>query len=74
MTLQEYLRVLRKRGWIIVLAAVLAGMLAFAVSYLQQDLFRSTANVSTVPARADCGLGITAKDLLRNFAENLQHA
>lgn len=72
MTLQEYLRVLRKRGWIIVLAAVLAGLLAFAVSYLQEDLFRATANVSTVPARADAGLGISAKDLLRNFAENLR--
>lgn len=72
MTLQEYLRVLRKRGWIIVLAAALAGLLAFAVSYLQEDLFRATANVSTVPARADAGLGISAKDLLRNFAENLR--
>lgn len=72
MTIQEYMRILRKRGWMIVLAALLAGALAFGVSLLQKELHRATVNVSTVPARADFGLGSTAKDLLRNFAENLR--
>lgn len=72
MTIQEYLRILRKRGWIILLAAVLAGALAFGVSMFQKELYRATVFVSTVPARADFGLGSTAKDLLRNFAENLR--
>lgn len=72
MTIQEYLRILRKRGWIILLAAVLAGALAFGVSMFQKQLYRATVFVSTVPARADFGLGSTAKDLLRNFAENLR--
>lgn len=72
MTIQEYWRIVRKRGWIIVAAALLAGLAAFGVSLLQKDLYAATANVSTVPARPDMGLGMTAKDLLRNFAENIK--
>ncbi len=72
MTFQEYVRILRKRGWIIVATAVLAGLMAMGISMFQKELYRATVNVSTVPARADFGLGATAKDLLRNFAENIK--
>ena len=71
MSIQEYIRIIRRRGWIVVIAAVLAAAAAYGISYLQKDVFRSTAYVSTVPARPDWGLGNTAKDLLRNFALNL---
>lgn len=72
MTIQEYIRILRRRGWIIVAAAILAAVAAFGVSYLQEKLYRATVFVSTVPARPDWGLGNTAKDLMRNFAANIQ--
>ena len=72
MTIQEYIRILRKRGWIIVVAAILAAAAAYGVSFLQKELYRATVHVSTVPARADWGLGNTAKDLMRNFALNIQ--
>lgn len=72
MTIQEYIRIMRRRGWIILAAALLAAGAAYSVSYLQKDLFRATVYVSTVPARPDWGLGNTAKDLLRNFALNLR--
>ena len=72
MTIQEYIRILRQRGWIIVAAMLLAAMAAYGVSYFQDELYRATVYVSTVPARADFGLGATAKDLLRNFAENMR--
>lgn len=72
MSIQEYLRIIRRRGWIVVAAALLAAAAAFGVSYLQKDLFRATVYVSTVPARPDWGLGNTAKDLMRNFALNLR--
>lgn len=72
MTIQEYLRILQRRGWIIVVAVLLAAAGAFGVSYLQEDMYRATVYVSTVPARPDWGLGNTAKDLMRNFAANLQ--
>ena len=53
MTLQEYWRIIRKRGWIILVAVGLAAALAFGVSYLQKELFQATVEVSTVPARPD---------------------
>ncbi|MFN8440928.1 MAG: Wzz/FepE/Etk N-terminal domain-containing protein [Caldilineaceae bacterium] len=72
MTIQEYIRILRKRGWIVIVAVILAVIAAFGVSYLQKDIYRATVYISVVPARADLGLGTSAKDLLRNFAENLR--
>jgi capsular polysaccharide biosynthesis protein len=72
MTIQEYLRILQRRGWIIVVAVILAAAAAFGISYMQEDMYRATVYVSTVPARPDWGLGNTAKDLMRNFAANLQ--
>ena len=72
MTLQEYWRIIRKRGWIIVVAVVLGAVGAFAISYLQKDVYSATVEVSTVPARPDWGLGNTAKDLMRNFTANLK--
>ncbi len=61
MSIQDYLRILRRRGWIVVLAVVLAGAAAFGVSSLQEEMYRATVQVSTVPARPDWGLGNTAK-------------
>ncbi|MEZ4715473.1 MAG: Wzz/FepE/Etk N-terminal domain-containing protein [Caldilineaceae bacterium] len=72
MTLQEYLRILRKRGWIIILSMLLAGLAAYGISMFQQELYRATVEVSTVPARPDWGLGNTAKDLMRNFSANIK--
>jgi capsular polysaccharide biosynthesis protein len=72
MTIQDYLRILRRRGWIILAATVLAGVAAFGVSSLQADMYRATVQVSTVPARPDWGLGNMAKDLMRNFAMNIR--
>lgn len=72
MTIQEYLRILQRRGWMIVVAVVLAAAGAYGISYFQADMYRATVYVSTVPARPDWGLGNTAKDLMRNFAANLQ--
>ena len=72
MTIQEYLHIIRRRGWIIVVSTIVTALAAFAVSYVQEDMYRATVYVSTVPARPDWGLGNTAKDLMRNFAANIQ--
>ena len=74
MTIQEYVRVMRRRGWIIIVAALLAGGAAFGISTFQKELYRATVEVSTVPARPDWGLGNTAKDLMRNFTANIKTA
>jgi capsular polysaccharide biosynthesis protein len=71
MELRAYLGVLRRRGWVIVVVAVLAAALAFGASLVQTKVYRATARISAVPARPDWGLGNSAKDLLRNFVNNI---
>ena len=46
MTIQEYMRILRRRGWIIIVSMLLGAIAAFGVSYLQEDLYRATVEVS----------------------------
>ncbi|MFN8490304.1 MAG: Wzz/FepE/Etk N-terminal domain-containing protein [Caldilineaceae bacterium] len=72
MTIQEYIRILRQRGWIILLALVLAAAAAYGISFFQKQLYRATTEVSTLPARPDWGLSNSAKDLMRNFALNVR--
>ena len=70
--IQEYGGVVRRFGWILIVAVVLAGTLSYGVSFLQEEMYRATIHVSTVPARPDWGLGNTAKELMRNFVRNLR--
>lgn len=70
--IQEYSGVVRRFGWILIVAIVLAGSLSYGVSFLQEEMYRATIHVSTVPARPDWGLGNTAKELMRNFVRNLR--
>ena len=72
MEIRDYLQILRKRGWIIVALALLAAAAAFGISQVQTPIYKAKATVSVVPARPDLGLGMTAKDLLRNFAVNIK--
>ena len=65
-------RVVRRYGWIVIVAVLLAGILSYGVSFLQEEMFRATVHVSTVPARPDWGLGNSAKELMRNFVLNIQ--
>jgi capsular polysaccharide biosynthesis protein len=71
MELRGYLDILRRRWWIILAVAVLAAALAFGISKVQTKVYRATARISAVPARPDWGLGNSAKDLLRNFVNNI---
>ncbi len=70
--IQEYGGVIRRFGWIVVVAVLLAGLLSYGISFFQEEMYRATVQVSTVPARPDWGLGNTAKDLMRNFVLNLR--
>jgi capsular polysaccharide biosynthesis protein len=71
MELRAYFDILRRRGWIIVVVAVLAAAAALGVSFVQTKIYRATVRISAVPARPDWGLGNSAKDLLRNFVNNI---
>ena len=71
MDLRAYIDIIRRRGWIILVTALLAAVLAGGISLVQTKTYRATARISAVPARPDWGLGNSAKDLLRNFVNNI---
>ncbi|MBM4458752.1 MAG: hypothetical protein FJ011_13445 [Chloroflexi bacterium] len=71
MDLRAYLEIIRRRGWIIVVVALIAAAAAFGISLVQTKTYRATVRISAVPARPDWGLGNSAKDLLRNFVNNI---
>ena len=67
MELADYLRILRQRGWIIVVVAVVAALSAFGLSKLQRPTYKSSMQVTVLPARNDFGLAQTTKQLLRAY-------
>ncbi|MFO7696475.1 MAG: Wzz/FepE/Etk N-terminal domain-containing protein [Anaerolineae bacterium] len=68
MELNEYFRIISRRGWIIVLTMVIAMSAAFVVSRVQTPVYRSTVYLNVFPGRLDWGLQQTIKGVLRNFA------
>ncbi|MBN1317379.1 MAG: hypothetical protein JXA42_17995 [Anaerolineales bacterium] len=67
MTLQDYVRIIKRRGWIIVLLMLLTAISAFAFSKLQTPIYKSSVEILVQPARADFGLTQSAKWLLRSY-------
>lgn len=67
MDLSYYLRVLIRRGWIIVLAVVITAGAAYGFSKTQTVVYRATQRVLMQPARNDYGLTETLRILLRSF-------
>ena len=68
MKIQDYLDILRRRGWIILLAGIVTAVSAFVFSQLQIPIYRSSVQVSIQLARPDFGLTQSAKQLLRSYA------
>ena len=67
MELSDYFRILRQRGWIIIVAAMVAAVSAFGFSKLQRPIYKSSMQVTVLPARNDFGLAQTTKQLLRAY-------
>ncbi len=67
MELQDYVRILRRRGWIIILLTVMTAAAAFAFSKLQTEIYESSVEILVVPARSDLGLTQSTKWLLRSY-------
>jgi capsular polysaccharide biosynthesis protein len=70
--LRDYIDILLRRGWIILLVAVVAAVGAFGVSKLLPKEYRATVQLSINPARSDWGLYQSAKDTLRNYVLNIK--
>jgi capsular polysaccharide biosynthesis protein len=71
MELQEYIRIIRRRGWIVVLLAVLTAGAGFGFSRLQVNIYEASVKMTVRPARADWGLGQTVGSLLRSLAGDI---
>lgn len=70
MQLQEYLRILWQRGWIMILLAVLTAAAAFGFSLIVEErapLYKSTVNILVKPATTDWGQAQAAKALLGQY-------
>jgi len=67
MELGDYIRILRKRWWIIVVAVLLTAGSTLVFSELQHPRYTSTAEIIFDPARPDWGLAQSAKMLLRTY-------
>ncbi|MFN2106095.1 MAG: YveK family protein [Candidatus Promineifilaceae bacterium] len=67
MQLSDYLRILRRRGWIILLLAVLTALAAFGFSKMQTNVYKSTLNLLVRPSRTDFGQSQAAKELLKTY-------
>jgi capsular polysaccharide biosynthesis protein len=67
MQLQNYLRILWRRGWIMVVLAVVTAAAAFGFSLIIRErapIYQSTARILVQPARTDLGQAQAAKQLL----------
>jgi capsular polysaccharide biosynthesis protein len=74
MQLQNYFRILLRRGWIMVLLALMTAAAAFAFSTIQLQrapVYEATVRVLVVAARPDFGQAQAARQLLRDYATYL---
>ncbi len=72
MPLKEYLRILWKRGWIIIVMATITAASAVVFSVMQRPVWRSSIQLNVIPARLDLGLTESIKNLIRNYAANIR--
>lgn len=67
MPISEYFQILRRRGWILILLAIMTSASALLFSVIQTPVYRSTVVVLVQPARTDFGLTQSAKLLLDSY-------
>ena len=71
MELREYARIVRRRGWIVVLWAALVAVAAYGFSKTRVKIYEASVNLTVRPARADWGLSNTVGSLLRSLAGDI---
>jgi capsular polysaccharide biosynthesis protein len=71
MNLIDYLRVLTRRGWIILLAVILTAGAGFVFSKIVTPTYRATQQILIEPARNDFGLTQTLRQLMYNYTSRI---
>ena len=69
MNLIDYVRILARRGWILLLAMVLTAGSAYIFSKLQTPIYRAEQKIMIKPSRPDLGLTDSLKQLENSWAE-----
>ncbi len=73
MDLREYARVLIRRGWIVVVVALVGALAALLFSRIQTPIYRSTITMSVQPSRSsDYGQSLAIKNLMRLYGQQMQ--
>jgi capsular polysaccharide biosynthesis protein len=67
MSLTDYFRLLRRRGWILIVMAALTAASAYVFSKVQTEVWKSSIFIGIQPTRPDFGLTESAKKLLRYY-------
>jgi len=73
--LQQYIRIIIRRGWIVVLLAVITAGAAFGFSKIQEQrnpIYKSTVSLLIQPNRPDFGQAQAARQLLRSYVAWMQ--
>ncbi|MBU0490781.1 MAG: hypothetical protein KKA73_21280 [Chloroflexi bacterium] len=68
MQIRDYVSVLIKRGWIIILVAAMTAAGAYIYTRFEPTIYRSSIKLLVVPARSDYGLTLAAGNLLRQYS------
>lgn len=69
MEFRDYIRILRQRGWIIVVLALLTAAAAYGYSRIQTPIYESTLRLLVIPSRTDFGQAQAAKTLMRGYTQ-----
>jgi len=69
--IQEYFKILWKRGWIIVLVALITAASAYGFSKMQMPIYKGIQQIHFEAGRADWGLQMSAKDQLPIYRAQL---
>lgn len=74
MDLRDYVKILLKRGWIIILVTLVTTLSAIGFSKVQSPLYQAIINLNVRPSRiTDWGSLNSIKIILRNYAWNIKN-
>jgi capsular polysaccharide biosynthesis protein len=67
MQLIDYVNIIRRRWWVILLAGLIAAASSYAFTRFQERVYRSEASYQVIPSRYDNGLLIVLRDRMNSF-------